>query len=322
MTTYSTSLTPRYYECNPFEEAHPANYLRWATQTALEASAAVGYGMDQYQALGALWLLREAHLELVRPAKFGAALTLKTWVQDFRRVRSRRAFELLDATNTPLARLNTDWVYISREDGQPASIPTEMQKAFLPNGEPKDAPARERFPDLPEPPREAFRARRRVTWHQHDTAGHLNSAWYLDWLTEVNDDAATKQGWHAGRTDQLGLAFVPRELHIEYLQPAHLDDDVEILAYVGGVNETQVLWHYIFRHAERTRQDEHFAHAYATWECCSLEDDAPRRVPDEWVADFNELMADTEAVEAADADNTENRYRWDDDLNDEPTRWP
>ena len=119
----------------------------YATQAALEASADAGYDQARYDELGTLWFIREAGIKYHRPAQCGDALNVKTWVGDFRRMRSRREYELtLASTGQLAASAYTNWIYLSAETGQLVRIPQELIAAFFPEGTPPEAPRRKTVP--------------------------------------------------------------------------------------------------------------------------------------------------------------------------------
>ena len=105
----------RNYECDAYGHVNNANYVRYMQEAALDASAAVGYDEARYNELGHIWVIRETNIEYLRPLRFGDSVEVTTWVGDFRRVRSRRFYELRNAeTGDMVAQGSTDWVYIDR----------------------------------------------------------------------------------------------------------------------------------------------------------------------------------------------------------------
>ena len=246
--TYIRNFRVRYYECDPYGHVNNANYLRYATETALEASADAGYPWEKYAAMGTLWLIREARVEYLRPVWRGAVLTAKTWVEDFRRVRSRRAVEISLADTSELAaRISLEWVYLNAKTQQPTRIPEELMAAFFPEGAPAEAPRRAAFPAPPPPPPGAYTTQRRARWHQLDPAGHMNSAWYLGLMEEAAMESGLSVGWTAQRSLDEGLAVFAREHRVEYLRPALMDDEFTITTYISHVRRATALRHYVFR---------------------------------------------------------------------------
>jgi acyl-CoA thioester hydrolase len=280
---YTTSFPVRYYECDPYGHVNNANYLRYATEAALQASADARYGWDKYQELGTLWLIREAGVEYLRPAGRGDTLTVKTWVSDFRRVRSRREVEITLADSGELcAKIYLDWVYLDAKTQQPARIPPELMGAFFPEGAPAEAPKREAFPELPPPPSGAHVARRRVRWYQLDPAGHVNSAWYLSLIEDAAIEAAEAGGWSAQRSAENGLAYFAREHRVEFLRPALMGDELTITTYVSPMRRSTATRYYRINLAS----GEAVARAQTVWVWVDSATGRPTRIPDVFRQDF------------------------------------
>ena len=102
-------------------------------EAAYSASAAAGYDMQRLFAMNRIWLVRETDITYYEPLVYGDTVVVKTYVQDFRRVRSRRAYELRKAVSGAMvATATTDWVFLDRETHRPATIPDEITQAFFP----------------------------------------------------------------------------------------------------------------------------------------------------------------------------------------------
>ncbi len=203
--THVRTFRVRYYECDAHGQVHHANYLRFMQEAAFDASAAAGYDMDRYEEIGCFWLIRETDLEVRRPLRYGDTVAITTYVADFRRVRSRRAYEFhLAGSGEPVALAHTDWAFLDRETERPAQIPDEMKAAFFPEGAPDLAPTRERFPDAPPPPPGVYRLWRRVEWHDLDQVGHVNNAVYLAYLEDCDVRVTAAHGWPPARLEAEG----------------------------------------------------------------------------------------------------------------------
>ena len=144
----------------------------------------------------------------MRPLRYGDSIQVKTWVADFRRVRSRRMYEMrLAGTGELVARANTDWVYLDTVTGRPATIPPEMIAVFIPEGAAEPAPPRERVPSLLPPP-DAWKTRRRVTWRDIDGAQHVNNCQLSGVCRGLRAmDALAARGWPLEHMVAEGMAL-------------------------------------------------------------------------------------------------------------------
>ncbi len=160
---HTRNFRVRHYECDAYGHLNNANYLRYMQEAAFDASAAAGYGVLQYEQLGRLWLVRETEIEYLLPLYYNDNVAVTTWVIDFRRYTSRRAYEFHNTADGSLvARGTTNWVFLDSASGRPAVIPTELAIAYIPEGQPEALPPAERFPKAPPPPPGVFSTRRKV----------------------------------------------------------------------------------------------------------------------------------------------------------------
>jgi acyl-CoA thioester hydrolase len=125
------------------ENRHANNvaYVQWMQVAATQHSAICG-ATRLAQALGATWIIRTHRIEYLSPAFAGDAITVETWVANFRRVRSLRRYRFIrSADQTVLAEAETDWVFVDAATGRPRAIHDEIRKAFgVPAGAAAEAP--------------------------------------------------------------------------------------------------------------------------------------------------------------------------------------
>jgi acyl-CoA thioester hydrolase len=233
--TESRTFCIHHSNCDAFERLRPSGYLRLMQEAAFDASAAAGYDLDAYRELDHNWLIRETDVEFLRPARYGDEVIVTTYVKDFRRIRSQRAYELRDAASGEMmAQAVTDWVYLDMSTGRPAPIPDEMKVAFFPEGPPDEAAPRERFPSAPKPESGVFGMRRRVRWSDIDAMAHVNNAAYVTFVVDAHMERLAEGGWTLKRMLEQGVVATPRRLRIEYRVPALLDDLLRVAAWPDG----------------------------------------------------------------------------------------
>lgn len=282
--THLQTFRVRHYECDAYGHVNQTNYLRYMQQAAFDASAAAGYDPDRYAALDRYWLAYETEIEYLRPLRYGDSVQVKTWVADFRRVRSRRAYEFRKVGSGQLvARAHTDWVFVDTATGWPAPVLPELMAAFFPDGPPDPAPPRKRFPSAPPPPPGVFKMRRRVTWQDVDSARHVNNAVYLAYVEDCGVQVAAAHGWPLKRIWAEKFAIVARRHQIEYRQQALLDDELEVATWVSGVKRASATRHYTI-----TRVDDGalLARVHTLWVWVGLDSGQPIRIPPAFLADF------------------------------------
>jgi acyl-CoA thioester hydrolase len=282
--TNTTQFRVRYVECDAYGHVNNANYLRYMQEAAFHASAAVGYDVKRYDALGQYWLVRETQIEYFKPLLYDDVFEIKTWVADFRRVRSRRMYEFRwPGSDELVARGMTDWVYIDRATQRPVNVPPEMVRAFAPDGDDVVTQTREPFPQPPPPPAEVFKMQRRVMWQDIDQAQHVNNAVYLQYAEECGFQLLKHFQWPMQSMRDKGHAILIRKHHIQYVQPALYDDEIEIASYVYDVKRASAIRYYsITRMSDGALLAQ--VNSLGVW--VNLETGQPERFPNEFLTDF------------------------------------
>ena len=217
------------------------------------------------------------------------ALRITTWVADWRRVRSRRAYEFrLAGSDEPVARAFTDWVFLESASGRPASIPPEMMAAFVPEGRLKPARPRARFPAAPPPPSGTFHMRRQVAWPDIDQAQHVNNAVHLEYLEDCEIHAFAAFGWPPSRMARAGFAFRAEHRLIDYLQPALLHEELEFSTWISDLDHSGAVRHHA---VTRVGDGELLVRACSHMRPYQLGSDEPIPIPDEFLRDLSGNIA-------------------------------
>jgi len=249
--THRCTFRLRYDECNAFGHVRPASLLRLMQEAAFGASAAAGYDLARYEAMHRLWLIRETAATFGPcPPAYGDSIAATTFVQDFRRVRSRRAYLLRDAASgAPVIDAITDWVLFDVDRERPTTVPEDMIAAFFPEGapDPESVPPREPFPELPPVPPGAVALARRPDWRDLDGALHVNNTVYFDYFEDSVHQALAMGGWTLGRLMEHGVSLWPHGARIEYIQSVQSGDTCHVALWPLGGAE---LAHTITRQAD------------------------------------------------------------------------
>jgi acyl-CoA thioester hydrolase len=281
--THTRTFRVRHYECDAHGHVNNANYLRYMQETAFDASAAAGYNLARYNHMQRLWLIRESGIEYFRPLRYNETVKVKTWITDFQRVSSRRAYEFILAESGELAaKAYTDWVFIDTQRGLPSRIPAKLCADFYPEGLPQGFPARRPFPQ-PQPPPEAYKMSHKVAWRDIDDLHHVNNAVYMNYVTECGMKVLAAHGWPWQRMQAEGFGIYLRESRILYLRPALLDDELEIATWASDVRRATAQRHYTIRRAADGALLAQ-AHTYSVW--VDLKSGQPIRIPKDFLADF------------------------------------
>jgi acyl-CoA thioester hydrolase len=106
-------------------------YVAWMQDVAIEHSAAAGWPMERYLALGAGWVVRSHFVEYLRPVVAGQRMAIYTWVPEFtQRSTPRRYFFVREDDRQLVARAETRWVFVDRTTGRRRPLPDDLLTAF------------------------------------------------------------------------------------------------------------------------------------------------------------------------------------------------
>jgi YbgC/YbaW family acyl-CoA thioester hydrolase len=279
---HTETFRVRHYECDRYGEVHAANYLRYMQEAAFGASEAVGFPPERYESLGLQWLAYETDIVHNAPLHYGDTLTIRTWVQDFRRVRSLRIYEL-NRDDQMIARASTDWVLLDTETRRPMSVTQEIIDAYA-QGEAVDtAPPRRPLPPARIPEHGLFTISRHARWHEIDRAQHVNNAVFLEYALDCEMQAMTYYEWPVEMLREHGLALALRRHQIEYKQAALLDDELAISSWIAVIDTTTVFRHFVIR---RVSDDVLLARIRSLRELVDAESGVPRPFPGAYRDDF------------------------------------
>ena len=217
---YQVSYRVRFDEAAADGNLRPSGWLRYAQDLAWQHSEAAGFDRHWYADRGALWLVRNARLELHGDAAYGDSVTGSTQVVGWRRVWARRRSTFESSAGNRLAEAETDWVLTDTE-GKPTRIPDEIAQHSAPV--PTYRPDRIRLD--PTPPH-AHVVPASVRRSDIDPLGHLNNATYLDLAQEAAAEV---------RADRPGLA----RFQLEFVRPAVAGAELRIAAWSGDAGQVE-----------------------------------------------------------------------------------
>ncbi|MGA7123022.1 MAG: acyl-CoA thioesterase [Polyangiaceae bacterium] len=114
---------------------HASNiaFVRWIQDAALAHSAAVGFDLDAYRRLGAIFVVVRHEVDYMRPAMRGDVIDARTWISSVMVAKCERTTELVRKSDGRLlARARTTWGFVDLARGRPRRIDKELLVAFAP----------------------------------------------------------------------------------------------------------------------------------------------------------------------------------------------
>lgn len=114
------------------ELGHAGNfhYVRWMQHAAIAHSSANGWSPQDYQEIGAGWVVRSHKITYLKPAFEGDSLVIRTWVANMKPATSLRRYEIMNSAGEMLAQAETDWAFINYAKQKPTRIPAKVAESF------------------------------------------------------------------------------------------------------------------------------------------------------------------------------------------------
>ncbi|NTU93382.1 MAG: acyl-CoA thioesterase [Chlorobiaceae bacterium] len=126
-----------------------------------------------------------------------------------------------------------------------------------------------------------------------DVNGHVSNIEYVRWMQDAATAHTASEGWTLERYREHRAVWVVRTHTIEYLRPAFAGDRLELHTWIASVRDCQSRRKYLFN---RAGEDRLLAKAETLWICIDPETGRPRRVPEEFIAAFDLVDSETEAL--------------------------
>ena len=114
---------------------HASNivFIRWIQDVALAHSAAVGFDLDAYKRIGAVFVVVRHEVDYVRPALRGDVVEARTWISTVTAAKCQSSTELARMSDGQLlAKGLTTWGFVELATGRPRRIDQELLVAFAP----------------------------------------------------------------------------------------------------------------------------------------------------------------------------------------------
>jgi acyl-CoA thioester hydrolase len=136
-TRFSHQILVTEADIDLLNHANNLSYIRWVQDVAVAHSFALGLQLSDYQAMGAVFIIKRHMIDYLRPALLGDVLRVDTWVDSARGASCERATEITRLKDdVVVARAMTTWVFIDTTTGRPRKVDDEMRVkwGFAPKG--------------------------------------------------------------------------------------------------------------------------------------------------------------------------------------------
>jgi len=206
MKSFTWSTRVRASEIGADGALRPISALHLLQETGVMASEANGYGPKAYFEMGMTFMVYRVDVIFDAAIQLHDQLTFRTWVSDFKRVRSQRETVVTSENGTTLLRAQVMWIFMDAATHRPARMKDAFHDAFAPDpgqhaiteAPPDAAPQSEPPTSLP------TRAVRVAQWSDLDGLGHVNHAHSLGY---VLDEVAARHNGNTGVLHRLTAQY-------------------------------------------------------------------------------------------------------------------
>jgi YbgC/YbaW family acyl-CoA thioester hydrolase len=248
-------------EINAIGQVGLSNYFQYVVETAWAWGAANGLGIEESEALGLGWVMRETELSLYRPLRSGEEFDFTIWLADWRRVRGTRCFEIRIADGGDLVAEGVqEIVVLDSKTLRPAAAPEPLIENLRMEN-PRIIPRRP-FLKFEVPHEKAFVTKRSVEWRDLDWQEHVNNSIYAAFAEEAATQALASLGWAPDRFKAQGAAVANRRVHIQYRSPAAWGEKLSVATGLVELKSTGGTW---YIDMERQADREPIARCLLEW---------------------------------------------------------
>ena len=119
-------------DIDEMDHANNVCYIRWMQDAATAHSFANGWDTPRYLEFGSGWYARKHTIEYLAPAFEDEDIIVRTWIADWKGVRSTRKYKFIRATDgVVLAEAETCWAFVNFTTKRPVKIPEAVRDSFL-----------------------------------------------------------------------------------------------------------------------------------------------------------------------------------------------
>jgi acyl-CoA thioester hydrolase len=121
-------------DVDPQGHLNNAAYLDYAEDCAIRFSKSQGWPMKKWMERGISFVAHQTRIEYLIPAGLDVELEIGTWLYNLRRAGVSRHYAFTNSdTEEFIARMQTKWVMIDLQSGNPTRIPGEVHEFLLQN---------------------------------------------------------------------------------------------------------------------------------------------------------------------------------------------
>jgi acyl-CoA thioester hydrolase len=138
VTHFFHHVTVGEHDIDLLNHANNLSYIRWVQDVAVAHSFSLGLQLSDYQAMGAVFIIKRHMIDYLRPALLGDKLRVDTWLASARGASCERATEITrESDGVVVAKAMTTWVFIDTVTGRPRKVDdaVRVKWGFAPKGQ-------------------------------------------------------------------------------------------------------------------------------------------------------------------------------------------
>jgi acyl-CoA thioesterase FadM len=267
---------PRYSDINANGLFDPAACARNIIDTAYDWGEKLGLGYTVSDELGLYWVIRETEIHLFEPLHFMEEFDFTIWMIEWKRVRGRRAFEMIRKSDGALIAHGVQKVVcLDVKTQRLVTPPDELIKNFLLDN-PWEIPS-QRFPRNMTVPNTSLTFQQKVTWQDVDMLNIVNNATYISYAEDAALQALAAQGWSPSELKSQGTAIGINRVHIQYKMPAVWGDTLDMTIFPLKRDDAGDSF---YIGMTRASDGEPIANCILDWGLSNRDDEEKRSLPD------------------------------------------
>ena len=230
----------RYSEIGADGWVNPANYLNYVVETAYDWGTANALGMQESEALGLAWVVRETSLEIFQPLAFNDEFDLSIWLMDWRKVRGTRGFKLVRIdSGKKIAQGAQKIISLDSDTMRPVTPPDGYMDKFQLE-QPKRIPLKI-LPAPMEPEFDHYKSKRHVEWRDLDSLAMVYNSVYVSYAEDAIRSRYLAETGFDDRLKSDDLVLFMNKLQVKYLLPAKWNNLMEVTTQIYTINQAEIL---------------------------------------------------------------------------------
>ena len=279
----------RYCECDGYGHLQQANYLRYITETFLEALAAFGINRQDPGSQAYAWHASEVYLDYQASCTYQDPVRVVAVFRGWDPTDLKWTFDLCNpetGRNYLQARLKYGLMDLVRQEW--IDLPEEITARIGSQEVVDQVFPSINYPITPPPPAGTYRRPWQVAWRDTAPNQTIHLAGYLDFLLEFVLEAARACNWSIERANADGFSSVIRRQWLKIYQPAKYEEEMALATWLSAMKSSSVTRHFSIH---RAVDQELLGVAHTLWVCIDPASGRPVRIPEAWKQDFAPQLA-------------------------------